>query len=157
MFLRRGVASLQHELFGGRLRPLRLLFPHASGDAAGFLDDPGRLGPGRGHRFLTLGLDGGERGVDLLGVGQTLRDLLSPLFEHPQYGLVCEPVEKRADDREADHLGGQMRPVHAEGSGDLFHLPAGARLDHQRERIHGRVLVQYGRLASVAPRPAAST
>ena len=105
MLLRRGVTSLEDELLGGRPRPLRFLFRHAPGYAAGFLDEPGRLGLGHRHRFLTLGLDRGERGVDLLGVGQTLRDLLAPLLEHPQHGLVREPVEQCAHYREADHLG----------------------------------------------------
>ena len=76
----------------------------------------------------------GQRGVDLLGVGQTQRDLLAPRLEHLQHRLVGEPVEQRADDREADDLRRQVRPVHAERPGDLFDLPAARPASAVRER-----------------------
>jgi hypothetical protein len=45
--------------------------------------------------------------------------------------LVGKPVKKKTDNGEADYLGSQMRPVHAESVGDLLDLPSGARFRQQ--------------------------
>src|SRR5262249_48807266 len=59
---------------------------------------------------------------DLLGVGDALRDLFTPLFQHREDAPVGEPVEDGAHDPEADDLRPQMLPVHAEGPGDMRDL-----------------------------------
>ena len=50
------------------------------------------------HHFLALGLGSGQLGLDLLGVGQALGDLLPPLFQHREDGPIGEPVEHGAHD-----------------------------------------------------------
>ena len=81
------------DLFGGGDRLPRLLRLDARGRRARFLDQPLALGVGLGQDVLPLGLDPGQLGLDLLGVGQAAGDLLPPRLEHPQDRLVGEPVQ----------------------------------------------------------------
>ena len=66
---------------------------HARGRGAGFLDQLGRLRVGLRHHFLALGLGPGQLGLDLLGIGQALGDLLTPRFQHLEDGSIGEPVQ----------------------------------------------------------------
>src|SRR5207248_1715340 len=86
---------------------------------------------------LALPFDAGELRVDLLRVLQALRDLPAAFVEHPQNRLVGKPVQNRADDREADDLRRQVRPVDAEGlgeRGDLVHRRLTSRGTARRTR-----------------------
>jgi hypothetical protein len=51
-----------------------------------------------------------------------------PLLQHGKDGPISEPVKESANDAKADDLGNQLRPIHAECPGDLFDLPASARV-----------------------------
>ena len=73
---------------------------------------------------MALGLDAGQLGLDLLGVGEAARDLLPPGLEDLQDRLVGEQVQHGAHDAEADDLRDEMRPVDAERAGDLLDLSA---------------------------------
>jgi hypothetical protein len=68
-----------------------------------------------------------ELGPDLLRIGETVGDLVPPLFEHLENGLVREPVQQSADDGEAERLGDQVRPRDTKRPGDLLDLPAAFR------------------------------
>ena len=68
-----GLARPDEDLLGGRDRLLRFLGLHARGRRAGFLDQLLALGVGLRQHRLTLGLDAGQLGLDLLGVGQAAR------------------------------------------------------------------------------------
>ena len=103
---------------------------HAGRRSPGFLDEFGALGVGLRHHFLALGFGLVQLRFDFLGVGDALPDLFTPQFQHREDALVGELVEDGAHDREADDLRHQMRPVHAEGPGDLRDL-AVARVDGQ--------------------------
>ena len=85
---------------------------HPGGCGASFLDELGRLGIGLRHHFLALGFGPGQFGLYFLGIGQTLGDLLTPLFQHLKDWSIGKPVKKNAHDAEADDLGEQVRPVH---------------------------------------------
>ena len=64
---------------------------------------------------------------DPLGVGQARGDLLAAGLEHLEDRFVGERVQHRADDAEAHHLGAEVRPVDAEGLGDLGERSAALR------------------------------
>ncbi len=128
VFLRRRLARLDDDLFRGGNRALRLLFLHALGDRAGVGEELRRLRLCLGHRLLALRFDAGERGVDLLGVLETLRDLLAAFVEQAQHGPVGKAVENGADNAEADDLRDEMRPVDAEGPRDFLDLTSVAGL-----------------------------
>src|SRR3954471_6322683 len=81
VFLRRDLSRLDHDLFRGGDRALRLVFLHAPGDRAPLGEQLRRLRLRVGHHLLPLRLDAGERGVDLPGVLEALRDLLPPFLE----------------------------------------------------------------------------
>ena len=68
---------------------------HAGGRGAGLLDQLGGLRVGLRHDLLALRLGPGQLGLDLLGVGQALGDLLPPLLQHRQDRPVGEPVAGR--------------------------------------------------------------
>ena len=70
----------------------------------------------------------GQVGLDFLGIGQTLGDEPAPLFQHRKDGAISESVEESTHDAKADDLGNQLRPIDAEGPGNLFDLPATARV-----------------------------
>src|SRR5262249_53312709 len=108
--------------------------------SAGFLDELRRLSVSLRHYFLTLCLRSRQLRFHLVGIRETLGDELTPLLQHLEDRPIGEPVEKKTDDAEADHLSYQMRPVHAERSGNLFDLPATLPLCHQDECIHEPVL-----------------
>jgi len=99
---------------------LRLLLLEADGCRTGFLDELVRLGICLGHHFLTLGFGPGQLSLYLLGIGQTLSDLLTPHFQHLEDRSIGEPIQDKANDAEAGYLGEQVRPVYAEGRDNSF-------------------------------------
>jgi hypothetical protein len=76
------------------------------------------------HYLLALSLGLRQFGFYLLAIRQTLGDQLTPRRQHPEHGLIGQQIKDETDDREADCLGNQMRPVHSEGPGNLLDLPA---------------------------------
>jgi hypothetical protein len=118
--LGRGFAGLDRDLFRGRDRFLGFLCQHAGGRGPSFFDEPGRLSIRLRHHFLALSFGPGELGLYALGVGHTQSDLLTSHFQHREDGSIGKPVKDRAHDAEADDLGEQMRPVHAEGRRNPF-------------------------------------
>ena len=67
-----------------------------------------------------FGLGLGQLLLDLLGIVQALLDALLALLEHCQDGLVGIAVQQERHDGEADALRDEVRPVHAEGPGDVL-------------------------------------
>ena len=53
---------------------------------------------------MTFGFDAGQFGLDLLGVGEAIGDLLPPGLEDLQNGRVGQQIQHGADDAEADDL-----------------------------------------------------
>src|SRR5262249_52150874 len=70
------------------------------------------------------------------GIGETLCDELAPILQHLKDRLIGEPVKKKTDDAETNHLGYQMRPVHTETLGNLLDLPAAFCFRHKNKCIH---------------------
>ena len=69
-------------------------------------------------------------------------DLPFPFFQHFDNRLISESLQKNTNNTEADNLSEQVRPVHPEGLGDLFDLPA-ARY-HQCHTMHKHALSSPG-------------
>ena len=133
-----GFACLDHDQFRGRDGLLRFPFLQAGGGGPGLLDELGRLGIRLRHHFLTLGFGLGQLRLYLLCIGQALSDLLAPYFQHREDRSIGEPVQDQAHDAEADDLGEQMGPVHAEGRENRLGAPAinYPGLGHQWKNIH---------------------
>jgi hypothetical protein len=113
--------SPRDDLFGGHGSFSRLLGLHARRGGARIVDELLAVRTRFREDVLTLDLDVIQLGFDLRSIGEPARDLLATGLEHLEDGLVRERVQHRADDPEADHLGAQMHPIHAEGPGDLSH------------------------------------
>src|SRR5262249_38698643 len=131
---------LDHDLFSGGNRLLGLLFQQGVSRSAGFLDELRSLNVSLRHYFLTLCLRSRQLRSHLVGICETLGDESTPIRQHFEDRPIGEPVEKKTEDAEADHLSYQMSPVHAERLGNLFDLPATLRFHHQDKCIHKPVL-----------------
>jgi hypothetical protein len=138
--LRRGLMCLEHDLFSGGNRLLSLLFQQDVSRSAGFLDELRRLSVSSRHYFLTLRLRSRQLRFHLVGISETLGDESTPIRQHSEDRPIGEPVKKKTDDAEADHLSYQMGPIYTERPGNLFDLPATLRLRHQDKCIHEPVL-----------------
>ena len=104
-----------------------------------FLNEFGGLGIGLQQDFLALGLCLGQLSSYLFCVGKPLSDLTPSLFQHLEDRLIGEPIKNKADDGEADDLGNQMRPVHAEGIRKLLDLTRAIRFNQKSQSIHRRL------------------
>ncbi len=110
-----GLAGFADDLLGLGDGLLRFLLLNAGGGGAGFLDELGGLDVGLFQDLLLHGFGAGQFRLDLVGVGQALGDALAALFQDGEDGFVGKFDEKTGDEREADDLREEMRPVQAEG------------------------------------------
>ena len=144
VFLRRCLTRLDQDLLTSSDCLLRFLLPHSCGGSVSFLNQFGRLTIGLQQDLLALVRRFLQFGGYLLRVGKSLSNLSSSLFQHLEDRLVGEPLEKKADDGEADDLGNQMRPVHAKGIRELLDLSSAIRFNQKSQSIHSRLSLFAG-------------
>src|SRR6478609_7765332 len=140
MVLLGGLMCLGDDLFSGSYGLPGFLFQQDVSRSARFLDGLRRLSISLLHYFLTLCFCSRQLCFHLVGIRETFSDESAPIRQHLENRPICEPVEKKTDDAEADHLSYQMRPIDTERARNLFDLPATLRLRHQDECIHEPVL-----------------
>ena len=70
--------------------------------------------------FTAVGLGASKFRFDFFGVGQPIGDFFAAIGEHLKNAAIGEFIKQEANDPEADDLGNQAGPIHAECSSDLL-------------------------------------